>query len=122
MEPGLVTPTRRERGGSRRAALVAAAAARARARRPTALPSGVGMTSGVASDEHTEAQAAAGSGSTSSGGEAMDCDGEGRDCDGDTGTRRRDKRLLTRGWRGDKRGGGGGGGGGRGGGGGGGAG
>ena len=38
----------------------------------------------------------AGSGSTRSGGEAMDCDDDGRDCVGDTGTRRRDRRV--RGW------------------------
>jgi len=52
------------------------------------------MTNGGASAEHAEVQPA-GSGSTSSVGEAMDCDDDyGRDCVGVTETRRRDKRVV----------------------------
>jgi len=94
IEVGLVSSNLKVRG-RRRVMLVAAAAALRS--KPSALPTGARLTNGGASEQRARVHPAA-AGSTSTDGEAMDCDDNGRNCVGvgDAGMHRGDKRV--RGW------------------------
>jgi len=94
IEVGLVSSNLKVRG--RRGIMLVAAAASLRSK-PSALPTGARLTNGGASEQRVGVHPAA-PGSTSTGGEAMDCDDDGRNCVGvgDAGMHRGDKRV--RGW------------------------
>jgi len=94
IEVGLVSSNLKVRG--RRGVMLVAAAAALRSK-PSALPTGARLTNGGASEQRAGVHPAA-AGSTSMGGEAMDCDDDGRNCVGvgDAGMHRGDKRV--RGW------------------------